>query len=364
MAKLQPSLAFLCCLLGAGTELPVVDLAKADWKEQALEALQKHASFYLTNHGLGDFGRGTVGAAFQASERLFATKELWKRAIDAGPPPKDFPVVRGYFGVGAESGTKRLRFECKEGLSLAGSNRSKELRGNLFPQGLSSSDIDALEVLPEAMKNLALRLADGLAEVTQSRKLLSPEDAAVLAGGGDGLEAFRIFRYLPYEGTRCQGRALARTELCWSSDHTDWGSLTLIAQPDDGQGALELFREGEYHRIAPLPGALLVNGGDWLELVSHGALPSPLHRVRQPPGEDTGRTAFVYFHYPAGSAPLTPRDVTAAAERRSKASRPPGFVFNTLTNGLEHITEALTFKTHLQQKWLGVRTPSPRSTEL
>eukprot|EP00439_Symbiodinium_sp_Y106_P054014 s1244_g7.t1 len=87
-------------------------------------------------------------------------------------------------------------------------------------------------------------------------------DAAVLAGGGDGLEAFRIFRYLPYEGTRCQGRAGPWTELCWSSDHTDWGSLTLIAQPDDGQGALELFSEGEYHRIAPFPGALLVNGGD------------------------------------------------------------------------------------------------------
>ena len=26
--------------------------------------------------------------------------------------------------------------------------------------------------------------------------------------------------------------------------------------------------------------------------------------------------------------------------------------------------QALTFKTHLQQKWLGVRAPSPRSTEL
>ncbi|OLP95818.1 hypothetical protein AK812_SmicGene22013 [Symbiodinium microadriaticum] len=51
MATLQTALALLCCLLGAGTELPVVDLAKADWKEQALEALQKHASFYLTNHG-------------------------------------------------------------------------------------------------------------------------------------------------------------------------------------------------------------------------------------------------------------------------------------------------------------------------
>lgn len=31
-----------------------------------------------------------------------------------GPPSKEVPVVRGYFGLGAESGTKETRFECKE----------------------------------------------------------------------------------------------------------------------------------------------------------------------------------------------------------------------------------------------------------
>mmetsp|Transcript_8787 Transcript_8787/g.20309 ORF Transcript_8787/g.20309 Transcript_8787/m.20309 type:complete len:377 (+) Transcript_8787:23-1153(+) len=348
----------------AATELPIVDLAKLDWKERAIEALQSHASFYLVNHGLGDSSHGLVGAAFNASARLFALKEEAKRAVDAGPPPADFPVVRGYFAVGAESGTRKSRFECKEGISLAGSRRSAERRPNQLPKGLHAADVKALEAFPEALKELARRLADGMAEVAQSRQLLSPEDAAFFGGGGDGLEAFRIFRYLPYEGTRCEGRAPADAELLWSSDHTDWGSLTLIAQPDEGQGGLELYDEGGYHRITPRAGALVVNGGDWLELVSRGALPSPLHRVRQPFGDDTGRTAFVYFHYPAASAPLRPRDVAQATDRRARAARPAGFVFNTLTNGLEHLDEAITFKSHLQQKWLGVRASKSPSAEL
>lgn len=79
------------------------------------------------------------------------------------------------------------------------------------------------------------------------------QDAAFLAGGGDGLEAFRIFHYLPtvdrqgkvnqvnivnlesfddlktshFGRSRCGGRAPSTAELLWSSDHTDWGFLAM-----------------------------------------------------------------------------------------------------------------------------------------
>lgn len=33
---------------------------------------------------------------------------------DSGPPSAEAPVVRGYFGIGAESGTRSSRFECKD----------------------------------------------------------------------------------------------------------------------------------------------------------------------------------------------------------------------------------------------------------
>lgn len=214
--------------------------------------------------------------------------------------------------------------------------------------------------MPAQLRLLALRLADGIADVAQQRKILIPEDAAFLAGGGDGLEAFRVFHYLP-TADRCAGRAPSTAELLWSSDHTDWGSLTIIAQ-DSSDGGIEIFQDGEYHRVRSQEGALIVNGGDYLELVSHGVLPSPLHRVREST-PTSGRSSLVYFHYPVGSSPLRPSDVKKAQERRSVAPKPKGLVFNTLTDGLETLDEVITYKKHLQRKWMGVRATGPK-TEL
>ncbi|CAK9106411.1 2-oxoglutarate-dependent dioxygenase (Ascochitine biosynthesis cluster protein 3), partial [Durusdinium trenchii] len=293
---------------------------------------------------------GLWGQALEAARQLFALPEDVKLQVAAGPPSVDAPVVRGYFGVGAESGTRSSRFECKEGVSLAAGERSERLARNRLPKEFPVDQVAALEAMPAQLRLLALRLSDGLAEVAQSRKILTPEDAAFFAGGGDGLEAFRVFHYLPTTD-RCAGRAPVSAELLWSSDHTDWGSLTIIAQ-DSNDGGLEIFQNGEYHPVASKDGALIVNGGDYLELVSHGTLLSPLHRVRERT-PSSRRSSLVYFHYPAASSPLRPIDVKKAHER-TRPSR-PGLVFNTLTDGLEDLEEAITYKSHLQRKWMGVR---------
>lgn len=345
----------------AEIQLPVVDLEKSNWKERAVEVLQTHASFLLVNHGLGNSSSGLWGKALSASRQLFALPEESKAEVAAGPPTADAPVVRGYFGIGAESGTRASRFECKEGISLAAGERSERLAPNRLPKDLVPEQVSSLEAMPAQLRLLALRLADGIADVAQQRKILIPEDAAFLAGGGDGLEAFRVFHYLP-TADRCAGRAPSTAELLWSSDHTDWGSLTIIAQ-DSSDGGIEIFQDGEYHRVRSQEGALIVNGGDYLELVSHGVLPSPLHRVREST-PTSGRSSLVYFHYPAASSPLRPSDVKKAQERRSVAPKPKGLVFNTLTDGLEKLDEVITYKKHLQRKWMGVRATGPAKTEL
>eukprot|EP00913_Durusdinium_trenchii_P004315 g4000.t1 len=287
----------LCSSLAlAEIQLPVVDLEKSHWKERALDALRTSSAFLLTNHGLGTSSSGLWGQALEAARQLFALPEDVKLQVAAGPPSVDAPVVRGYFGVGAESGTRSSRFECKEGVSLAAGERSERLARNRLPKEFPVDQVAALEF-------------------------------------------------------RCAGRAPVSAELLWSSDHTDWGSLTIIAQ-DSNDGGLEIFQNGEYHPVASKDGALIVNGGDYLELVSHGTLLSPLHRVRERT-PSSRRSSLVYFHYPAASSPLRPIDVKKAHER-TRPSR-PGLVFNTLTDGLEDLEEAITYKSHLQRKWMGVR---------
>eukprot|EP00438_Fugacium_kawagutii_P006813 Skav227011 [mRNA] locus=scaffold456:22577:24307:+ [translate_table: standard] len=88
----------------AELQLPVVDLEKSNWKERALEVLQKDASSGQQLQWLLGSGAGCHAAALRVAGGLQSR----------GPPTAAAPVVRGYFGIGAESGTRASRFECKD----------------------------------------------------------------------------------------------------------------------------------------------------------------------------------------------------------------------------------------------------------
>ncbi|KAE8766517.1 Naringenin,2-oxoglutarate 3-dioxygenase [Hordeum vulgare] len=61
--------------------------------------------------------------------------------------------------------------------------------------------------------------------------------------------------------------------------HSDYGFLTLLLQ--DQVNGLEVCQgDGEWLLVDPIPGALIVNVGDHLEIFSNGRYKSVLHRVR------------------------------------------------------------------------------------
>jgi len=60
--------------------------------------------------------------------------------------------------------------------------------------------------------------------------------------------------------------------------HTDTLGLTLLLQVDDTPG-LQVKRGGRWFPVRPLPGALVVNVGDMLDVLTNGAYASVEHRV-------------------------------------------------------------------------------------
>ncbi|WP_445190051.1 2OG-Fe(II) oxygenase family protein [Pseudonocardia sp. Cha107L01] len=59
--------------------------------------------------------------------------------------------------------------------------------------------------------------------------------------------------------------------------HRDSGLLTFVLQ--DTVGGLQVERGGDLVDVAPLPGALVVNLGEMLQLTTHGYLKATVHRV-------------------------------------------------------------------------------------
>jgi isopenicillin N synthase-like dioxygenase len=87
--------------------------------------------------------------------------------------------------------------------------------------------------------------------------------------------------------------------------HADYGFVTLLLQ--DAVGGLEVLPPGasEWISVEPLPGALVVNLGEMLEVATEGYLVATIHRVQAPPpGVD--RYSVPFFWSPRLDAVIEP----------------------------------------------------------
>ncbi len=121
----------------------------------------------------------------------------------------------------------------------------------------------------------------------------SPHDL----GDGDTISLMRAFRYLPIDQAQRLAEGRPHTG---SSEHTDWGLLTLILQNPfpTAQTGLQLHRPrtNTWVDASPIEHTLFVNVGDYVSLLTGGRFRSPLHRVALGPTE---RQSLVFFYYPA-----------------------------------------------------------------
>ena len=59
--------------------------------------------------------------------------------------------------------------------------------------------------------------------------------------------------------------------------HSDAGALTVLIQ--DEVGGLQVHRDGYWYDIPPVPGAIVINTGDMMQVWSNDVYHAPLHRV-------------------------------------------------------------------------------------
>ncbi len=115
----------------------------------------------------------------------------------------------------------------------------------------------------------------------------------------------RLLRYPPHPG-RFDG------SLYGVAPHTDWGSVTLLAQDDVG-GLDVRKRDGTWISVAPTPGAFVCNIGDSLMRWSNGAYVSTPHRVVNQSTRDRYSIAFFGSPNPDALIEALPSCVSADA---------------------------------------------------
>jgi isopenicillin N synthase-like dioxygenase len=262
------------------TALPVVDLRDepAPLRERLRSVAHDVGFFHLAGHGVPDDLTARVLASARA---LFALPGPDKDAVAM----VNSPHFRGYTRLGGELtggavdwreqidiGPERvpLRNPAEPYLRLQGPNQWPPALPEL-PEVIAEWDAALAEVGRRLLRHFAVSLG-------------SPEDVFDAAFAETPATLIKIVRY-PAEADRPQGVGA----------HRDAGVLTLLLAEPGSRGLEVRGSDGEWIDVDPLPGALIVNIGEMLEIASGGYLRATEHRVALSARE---RISVPYFFNP------------------------------------------------------------------
>ncbi|MGA7204528.1 MAG: 2OG-Fe(II) oxygenase family protein, partial [Specibacter sp.] len=143
--------------------------------------------------------------------------------------------------------------------------------------------------------------------------LMATTGAELLAGISVALGLPEDYFAEPFEGTPAWmsklvhyvGTGTLGVDNQGVGSHADYGFVTLLLQ--DAVGGLEVQPHGqqEWIDVKPIPGALVVNLGEMLEVATNGYLMATVHRVTSPPA-GVNRYSVPYFWSPRLDAVIDP----------------------------------------------------------
>lgn len=185
--------------------------------------------------------------------------------------------------------------ECKEAFSYGynwdpNEKPSNPLQGpNVFPKTdlLGEDWIQTLNEFYNEMVNISFKLV-------RIFSISLGIDLSEMCKEGDTISLMRFFHYFPYKNRD----KLGNQEWIGSSEHTDWGFLTLLLQDDIGGLQIKNRKTGEWVDVPYMPGSIMINCGDYLSMLTQKKYISPLHRVVNKT-EDKERYSIVFFFYPS-----------------------------------------------------------------
>ena len=118
----------------------------------------------------------------------------------------------------------------------------------------------------------------------------------------------------PLEGSATAHQAVADQGV---HHHTDAGALTVLMQDD--VGGLQVYKDGYWHNIPPIDGAIVINTGDMMQVWSNDNYHAAMHRVRAMDACD--RYSIPFFFNPSATTCVDPLPTVVSDERPRRYRR-------------------------------------------
>jgi isopenicillin N synthase-like dioxygenase len=274
--------------------IPVIDMTESRAHWEIHKACRETGFFYVSNHGVP---QQLIDGQFEHAKRFFALSLEERLAIHM----KNSPAAAGYDPLGGQildsqdAAAEKAPPDLKEGfyfgMELEGDHpyarqRMRCFGHNQWPSALPGFREQML-AYQAAMRGLANRL---LAVIALSLEL--PEVHFVPYYDMPNTQ-LGVLRYPPHPEN-------AQRNQLGAGAHTDWGTVTLLAQDD--LGGLEIRNlAGEWIRATPIPGTFVVNLGDLMQRWTNGLYHSNMHRVKNN-SSGRNRHSIAYFYSPRPDA--------------------------------------------------------------
>lgn len=266
--------------------LPVLDLrrlrAGGDEKQAFLTELAEAARtvgfFYVTGHELCRLQQDVLGLARQFFDLPLADKQSVE--MTNSPHFRGYTRLQGELTQGKPDLREQFDIMREEGIAEVSANEPQwwQLIGpNQWPQALPQ------------LRSTLLSYQDALSEVSTT---LLRAFAEILQQPADIFDQtieppYTHMKLIRYPGSTDDSQRQG------VGAHKDPGYLTIVTQ-DDQSGLEVLMDDKGWVSAPPLPGAVVINIGELLELASDGYLRATYHRVQSPPA-DQERYSCAFF---------------------------------------------------------------------
>jgi len=306
------------------------------------EVCHRVGFFYVVNHGIAD----EVSANYMRALKAFFELPLAAReALDKHHSPQ----FRGWEKLGSELTNNRVDY--REQLDV-GVERDAISNPEPYYMALVGPNQWPDEALLPGFRATVNDYFERLSAL--SRQLLR---VMSLALGLDELHIERVFganpspylKLIRYPQTAAGGQGVGT--------HKDSGFLTLLLQ-DEHAGLEAQANDDTWYRVDPLPGSMVVNTGELLQLVTHNYFIATPHRVINRANELRYSSAF--FYSPDLNTRLDPLPIDPALIERARQSerhRGEGLMASRAemaagTGGMQSRVRPAVFGEKYWQRWV------------
>ncbi|KAJ4837585.1 hypothetical protein Tsubulata_009691 [Turnera subulata] len=261
--------------------VPIVDLASPDALALTAKASEKWGIFHVTNHGI--------------PVNLLSEVEVQTRKLFELPVSQKLLAVRSPEGLTGYGLARMSPYFPKqmwhEGFTIMGS--ADHHARQLWPHGHHITFCTVMDEYQKQLKALTERIIGLLFKSLG----LTQDDVKWLKPKNGSITSQAVLQLNSYPVCPDPGHAMGL------APHTDTTLLTLLYQSNTS--GLEVLDDSNgWVTVQPLPGALVVNIGDLMHIISNGRFKSVLHKAVV--NQTHHRISLAYFYGPPMDAKVSP----------------------------------------------------------